>query len=111
MSPVTFNSDFNPLPDLERMGFKPTSGYRTQGHQNALLRQGLTKTRNSSHTKGDGLDMVPPQGMSKGAAISRLKTLYPGIKAIPSNGGAIHVTFPGWGNAPDVSGSRKRYGN
>jgi hypothetical protein len=24
--------------------------------------------------------------------------MYPGVKAIPSNKGAIHVTYPGWGN-------------
>lgn len=92
------------------MGFTPTSGYRTQRHQDALRAQGLTNTRGGSHPRGDGLDLGIPRGMSKAAAIAVVKRKYPGARAIPSNGNAIHVTFPGWGKAPDVSGSRRRYG-
>lgn len=93
------------------LGLTPTSGYRTQAHQDALRAQGLTKTRNSSHTRGDALDFAVPQGMTKAQAIAEVQRRYPGARVIPSNGSAIHVTFPGWGNAPDVSGSRRRYGN
>jgi len=96
--------------DLRGLGLKPTSGFRTQGHQNALIAQGLTETRHSSHTRGDGLDFSVPSGMTKQQAIAEVKRRYPGARAIPSNGSAIHVTFPGWGKAPDVSGSRRRYG-
>lgn len=110
MPPATFSAGFDPLPDLQGAGFRPTSGYRTQAHQQALIRQGLTQTRHSSHTRGDGLDVVPPAGMSKAEAIAWAKRKWPGVKAIPSNGGAIHITFPGWGKAPDISGSRRRYG-
>lgn len=92
------------------MGFTPSSGYRTQRHQDALRAQGLTTTKSGSHVRGDGLDFGIPRGMSKGEAIAKVKRLYPGARAIPSNGNAIHVTFPGWGKAPDVSGSRRRYG-
>jgi hypothetical protein len=48
--------------------------------------------------------------MSTQTAIATVKQKYPGAKAIPSNKGAIHITFPGWGKAPDVSRSRERYG-
>ena len=88
----------------------PTSGYRTQQHQNSLVAQGLTDTKTGSHQRGDGMDFAVPAGMSKGQAIAAVKQKYPGARAIPSNGNAIHVTFPGWGQAPDVSGSRRRYG-
>lgn len=88
----------------------PTSGYRTQRHQDALIAQGLTRTRNSSHTRGDGVDFSVPRGMTKQQAIAEVERRYPGARAIPSNGSAIHVTFPGWGKAPDISGSRRRYG-
>jgi hypothetical protein len=47
--------------------------------------------------------------MSKKVWIDILERRYPGAKVIPSNGGSVHATFPGWGNAPDVSNSRKRY--
>lgn len=59
----------------------------------------------------DALDFMPPSGMSTKEAIDTIRRMYPGVKAIPSNKGAIHVTFPGWGQAPDVSGSRRRYGD
>ena len=98
------------MPTAQELGLTPTSGFRTQAHQDALRSQGLTTTRNSSHTRGDGMDFAVPSGMSKERAIAEIKRRYPGAKAIPSNGNAIHVTFPGWGKAPDVSGSRRRYG-
>lgn len=59
---------------------------------------------------GDALDFMPPKGMSTQEAIATVRRMYPGVKAIPSNKGTIHITFPGWGKAPDVSGSRRRYG-
>lgn len=98
------------MPTAQELGLIPTSGYRTQRHQDALRAQGLTGTRNSSHTRGDAMDFAVPAGMTKAQAIAEIKRRYPGAKAIPSNGNSIHVTFPGWGGAPDVSGSRRRYG-
>jgi hypothetical protein len=56
------------------------------------------------------VDFAVPPGMTKAQAIAEIKRRYPGAKAIPSNGNAIHVTFPGWGGAPDISGSQRRYG-
>lgn len=94
----------------EQNGFRPTSGYRTQAHQDALRAQGLTKTKHGSHVRGDGMDFEVPAGMSKQEAIAMFKRQFPGVRAIPSNGNSIHTTYPGWGNAPDVSGSRQRYG-
>jgi hypothetical protein len=58
----------------------------------------------------DALDLMPPSGMSTKEAIDAIRRMYPGARVAPSNKGAIHVTFPGWGKAPDVSGSRRRYG-
>lgn len=110
MSVLTFSTDFNPVDWAKQQGFTPTSGLRTQRHQDALRAQGLTKTRSGSHVRGDGMDFSVPPGMSKGQAIEMFKRQFPGVRAIPSNGNSIHVTFPGWGNAPDVSGSRRRYG-
>lgn len=110
MAPAGFDKGFNPIPELRKMGFTPTSGFRTQAHQNSLVAQGLTKTRTGSHPRGDGIDFAVPTGMSKAQAIQIFKQKYPGARVIPSNGNSIHATFPGWGNAPDVSGSRKRYG-
>lgn len=107
----SFSSDFDPIAEARRDGFRPTSGFRTQGHQDALISQGLTKTRNSAHTRGDAVDFAIPKGMSKTQAIAIFKRRYPGAKIIPTNGNSIHATFPGWGKAPDVSGSRKRYGS
>lgn len=105
-----FNASFNPLPDLEGQGFRPTSGFRTQAHQDSLRRDGQTKTRNSSHTRGDALDLAVPRGMTKQQAIAEVRRQYPGARIEPTNGNSIHVTFPGWGRAPDVSGSRRRFG-
>ncbi|RYG88117.1 MAG: hypothetical protein EON59_05435 [Alphaproteobacteria bacterium] len=72
--------------------------------------KGLTNTTHGSHQTRDGLDFDVPQGWSKQRAIEEVKRRYPNARAIPSNGSAIHVTFPGWGRAPDISGSRRRYG-
>ena len=105
-----FGADFDPLAFAKQQGFRPTSGFRTQAHQDALRKQGLTQTRHSSHTRGDAYDFAVPPGMSKSEAIRLVKQQFPGAKAIPSNGGSIHVTFPGWGGAKDVSGSSRRYG-
>lgn len=91
------------------MGLTPTSGFRTQAHQDSLRAQGLTTTRQSAHTRGDALDFAVPEGMTKDQVISQFQRIYPGAKFIKSNGNAIHGTFPGWGKAPDVSNSRKRY--
>lgn len=71
----------------------------------------MTRTKSGSHPRGDALDFMPPKGMSTTEALATVRRMYPGAKAIPSNKGAIHVTFPGWGGAPDVSGSRRRYGD
>jgi uncharacterized protein YcbK (DUF882 family) len=98
------------MASLGGLGFRPTSGFRTQGHQNALIKAGKTRTRNSTHTRGDAMDFAVPAGMTKQQAIAEVKRRYPLAKAIPTNGNSIHVTFPGWGRAPDVSGSRRRYG-
>lgn len=106
----TFSTGFDPMPVAQALGLVPTSGYRTQAHQDALRAQGLTSTRNSSHTRGDAIDFAVPSGMTKEQAIAAARKRWPQAKIIPTNGNAIHVTFPGWGKAPDVSGSRRRYG-
>jgi hypothetical protein len=109
---VTFKgSNIDPISDLGKLGFSPTSGFRTQKHQDELRAQGLTTTKTGSHPIGDALDFFPPKGMSTQSAIAAVKQKYPGAKAIPSNKGTIHITFPGWGKAPDVSESRERYGD
>jgi hypothetical protein len=109
MAAATFNKNFNPLPDFQAAGFRPTSGFRTQAHQNALKAQGLTKTSHSQHTAGNAIDLAVPQGWSKAKAIQWVKQRHPTARVEETNGNSIHVTFPGWGGAPDVSNSRKRY--
>lgn len=103
--------NINPVERLSAFGFRPTSGFRTAKHQAALVAQGLTDTKYGSHQRGDGIDFAVPQGMSKQQAIALVQREYPGVRAIPSNGNAIHITFPGWGQAPDISGSRRRFGD
>ena len=71
----------------------------------------MTKTKSGSHPRGDALDFMPPKGMSTQDAMNAILRIYPNARVVPSNKGAIHVTFPGWGKAPDVSGSRRRYGD
>ena len=106
-----FGANFDPLPTASELGFAPTSGFRTQAHQDALRRQGLTRTRTSQHTLGNAYDFRPPSGMSQREAIALAQQTWPGSRVIATNGGNIHVTFPGWGRAQDVSGSRRRFGS
>jgi hypothetical protein len=96
---------------LGALGFVPTSGFRTQKHQDALRAQGLTETKTGSHPVGDAIDFMPPKGMKVSEAMALVKRTYPGTRVSASNKGALHITFPGWGKAPDVSGSRERYGD
>ena len=103
-------SNIDPIGELGKLGFSPTSGFRTKPHQAALVAQGLTTTKNGSHPRGDALDFMPPKGMSQQKAMQLIKAKYPNARVAPSNKGTIHITFPGWGKAPDVSGSRRRYG-
>jgi hypothetical protein len=100
----------DPIGRLSALGFTPTSGYRTPKHQAALVAQGLTKTTFGSHQTKDGIDFAIPPGMTKQQAIAIAQREYPGARIIPSNGNAIHMTLPGWGGAPDISGSARRYG-
>lgn len=102
---------FDPIADLGQLGLQPTSGYRTQAHQDALRAQGLTTTKVSQHTLRNALDFAVPQGMTKAQAMAEVKRRYPNARVEPTNGNSIHVTFPGWGGAPDVSGSSRRYGD
>lgn len=111
MAPAGFDASFDPLQTAAELGFRPTSGYRTQAHQDALRRQGLTQTTRSQHTAGNAYDFAIPSGMSKAQAIALARKTWPGSRVVGTNGNAIHVTFPGWGKAKDVSGSRRRYGN
>lgn len=109
-SAATFSTGFDPISEARAAGFVPTSGFRTQAHQDALRAQGLTTTRTGSHPRGDGVDFAIPQGWTKRQAQDWFERRHPGVRTAPSNGNAIHVTFPGWGGAPDISGSRRRYG-
>lgn len=105
-----FSADFDPLPQAQQMGFRPTSGLRVQAHQDALRRQGLTSTVRGHHVEGNAYDFAPPAGMTQAQAIAAARQAWPGARVEATNGGSIHVTFPGWGRAQDVSGSRRRYG-
>lgn len=58
---------------------------------------------------GNAVDFAIPQGWSKAKALEWAKKQYPGARFETTNGNSIHGTFPGWGGAPDVSNSRKRY--
>ena len=101
-SAATFSTGFNPLPDFRAAGFVPTDGYRTQGEQDNLRARGLTNTRHSQHTARNAIDLGIPRGWTKERAIEWVVRRYPGARAIRTNGNAIHVTFPGWGGAPDL---------
>lgn len=100
----------DPISEISNaFGIKPTSGYRTKAHQAALRAQGLTDTINGSHQRRDGVDWPTPPGMTKQQFIAALKQRYPAARIIPSNGNAVHMTLPGYGMVPDVSGSERRY--
>jgi hypothetical protein len=71
----------------------------------------MTTTARGSHPEGDALDFMPPKGMKMPEAIALVKQTYPGTRVAASNKGALHITFPGWGKAPDVSNSRRRFGD
>lgn len=107
---ATFAASFDPVSAVrQRFGVNPTSGYRTPEHQAALIAQGLTSTRYGAHQRGDGMDWPTPPGMTKAEFMAAIRREFPGARVIASNGNAVHVTFPGWGRAPDVSDSRRRY--
>lgn len=99
----------DPVAELSRLvGVAPSSGFRTQGHQDALVRQGLTRTRTGAHQRGDGLDFPIPAGPRQQAAAAQIQQRYPQAR-FAFEGTNLHVTLPGWGRAPDISGSARRY--
>jgi hypothetical protein len=99
----------NPVEEMARIvGVRPSSGYRTQGHQNSLVRQGLTRARSSQHTQGNALDFPIPAGPQQQAAAARIRQRYPQAR-FEFEATNLHVSLPGWGGAPDISGSRRRY--
>lgn len=110
MLAVAFGGDFDPLSRARELGFTPTSGLRVQAHQDHLRRSGKTKTKVGHHVKGNAYDFAVPKGMSKQQAIALAKQTWPGSRVIATNGNSIHVTYPGWGGAKDVSGSARRFG-
>jgi hypothetical protein len=87
---VTFKgSNIDPISDLGKLGFSPTSGFRTQKHQDELRAQGLTTTKTGSHVVADGLDFIIPKGMPVSKAIAAVKRMYPGVKLHAANKGAF----------------------
>lgn len=49
----------------QRYPGRPTSGYRTQAEQDALVRRGVTSATRSAHTYAEGQDFVPDVPMSE----------------------------------------------
>lgn len=99
----------DPVAELSRIvGVAPSSGFRTQAHQDALVRQGLTHTRTGAHQRGDGLDFPIPAGPRQQAAAAQIQQRYPQAR-FAFEGTNLHVSLPGWGRAPDLSGSARRY--
>ncbi len=99
----------DPVRELTQLlGVAPSSGFRTQGHQDALVRQGLTRARHSQHTERNALDFPIPAGPQQQAAAAQIRQRYPQAR-FAFEGTNLHVTLPGWGQAPDISGSARRY--
>lgn len=99
----------DPVAELTQLvGVRPSSGYRTQGHQDALVEQGRSRARRSQHTARNALDFPIPAGPSQQAAAARIRQRYPQAQ-FEFERSNLHVTLPGWGQAPDVSGSARRY--
>lgn len=98
-----------PVAELTRIaGVPPSSGFRTQGHQDSLVRQGLTRARHSQHTERNALDFPIPAGPRQQAAAEQIRQRYPQAQ-FAFEATNLHVTLPGWGQAPDVSGSARRF--
>lgn len=99
----------NPVQEMTQIvGMPPSSGFRTQRHQNSLVQQGMTPARHSQHTEGNALDFPIPSGPQQQAAAARIRQRYPQARFAFERTN-LHVSLPGWGGAPDVSGSRRRY--
>ena len=99
----------DPVRELtELAGMAPSSGFRTQGHQDALVAQGRTPARRSQHTSGNALDFPIARGPRQQEVAERIRQRYPQAR-FEFEGTNLHVTLPGWGGAPDLSNSRGRY--
>jgi hypothetical protein len=91
--PEGFEPD--PVATLEGWGATITNGFRTPEDVERLRRQGYTPAEDGAHNYADGLDVVPPKGMSLKAlqrrAQAEIARRFPGGEAEIHNG--THVPY------------------
>ena len=98
----------DPLDPLLAAGVQATNGFRTKADLERLRRQGYKPAANSDHLRGDGVDLVPGKSgwsLKKIAAEAR-RQFGPGA-TITVKGDHVHVSAPGWGNAPGTPGTAR----
>jgi len=96
----------DPLADIRRAvpGVQVTTGYRDEQYQADMRRRGYRPAANSSHLRGDSIDLVPPSGMSMTELAVKVRKARPDARIL-NEGDHLHLTFEGWGEAPAVGRS------
>lgn len=97
-------SDSLSLLEANIPGVRVTSGYRDAQYQDDMRRRGYTPAKNSAHLRGDGIDLLPPEGLSMKALAVKVRKVLPQAKIL-NESDHLHVTIPGWGKAPVLGGA------
>jgi hypothetical protein len=91
------------LGSLTGLGVDVTSGFRTEGDNERLRREGYRPATNSHHLDGDAVDLTPGKsGLSMAQLEERARALFGPDAKFLNEGDHLHVTVAGWGGAPDT---------
>jgi hypothetical protein len=97
----------DPWDVLREDGFTLNNGFRTQGDQERIRRQGYSPAPNSAHLRGDAVDLGHPS-LSPRAQELRARQLLEAEGWRPRtlyHDGHLHVGIDGWGAAPGTPGT------
>lgn len=97
----------DPWEILSAEGFTLNNGYRTQGDQERIRRQGYSPAPNSAHLSGDAMDLGHPRlsARQQQARARELLSAEGWDSRLLYHDGHLHVTVPGWGAAPGTPGT------